>query len=62
MGIGNWALGIGHWCQLNIKPIVRQGFKPLPQRRHSSQRGLKNSLVLFERTLAIRQGIHSLAD
>ncbi|WP_341740293.1 hypothetical protein [Microcoleus sp. CAWBG640] len=20
-----------NWCQLNVQPIVRQGFKPLPQ-------------------------------
>jgi hypothetical protein len=51
---------------LSLKPIVRQGFKPLLMERKSSQRGLKkrifNSLVLFERTFAMRQGIDSLAD
>ncbi|MEZ2224830.1 type II toxin-antitoxin system VapB family antitoxin [Microcoleus sp.] len=24
-------LALNHWCQLKVKPIVRQGLKPLPQ-------------------------------
>jgi len=25
------AGSLAHWCQLKVKPIVRQGLKPLPQ-------------------------------
>ncbi|PHX53224.1 hypothetical protein CP500_022645 [Tychonema bourrellyi FEM_GT703] len=43
-----------------VKPIVRQGLKPLSQ----SESPLKRTEELIsplERTFAIRQGIHSLA-
>ena len=49
---------------LKVKPAfrqVRQGLKPLPQ----STSPLKRTDELFsplQRTLALRQGIHSLAD
>ncbi|TAF65483.1 MAG: hypothetical protein EAZ59_16265 [Oscillatoriales cyanobacterium] len=60
LGIGNWALGIGH--QQPGRTNSPTGVETPASKRKSSQRGLKNSLVLFERTFAIRQGIDSLAD
>jgi hypothetical protein len=42
-----------------VKPAGKAGVETPASKLKSSQRGLKNSLVLFERTLAIRQGIDS---
>jgi hypothetical protein len=33
--------GRGHWCQLNAKPLVRQGLKPLSQRSSPRSRTKK---------------------
>jgi outer membrane protein insertion porin family len=49
-----------HRCQLELKPLVRQGFKPLPQ----SESPLKRTEELIsplKRTSAISQGLKSLA-
>ena len=35
-----------HWCQLKVKPLVRQGFKPLPHSESPLKR-THDSLVLF---------------
>jgi hypothetical protein len=33
IGDGAWGMGHGqaHWCQVNVKPIVRQGMNSLSQ-------------------------------
>jgi outer membrane protein insertion porin family len=59
-----------HRCQLELKPLVRQGFKPLPQSESPLKRTeelispLKRTEELIsplERTSAISQGLKSLA-
>ncbi|TAG93606.1 MAG: hypothetical protein EAZ09_13835 [Oscillatoriales cyanobacterium] len=51
--------------QLKVQSIVRQGLKPLPQSESPLKRTEEKNFQLIsplERTFAIRQGIHSLAD
>ncbi|TAF03378.1 MAG: hypothetical protein EAZ78_12505 [Oscillatoriales cyanobacterium] len=78
-GMGNRELGMGHWewaigvnlscqpapCSLVI-PRVRQGLKPLSNRRQSSQRGRQELKILLfsprSRTFALRQGFQPLPD
>jgi hypothetical protein len=45
-----------------VIPVSPAGVETPASKLKSSQRGLMSSSVLFERTLAMRQGIDSLAD
>src|SRR4028118_331260 len=54
-----------HWCQLSVKPVVRQGLKPLPNSESPLKRTNELKSVFLsplKRTFALRQGIHSLSD
>jgi hypothetical protein len=48
------------WCQLKVKPPVRQGLKPLPHSPSPLKRTNEFNSPL-ERTLAISRGLKSLA-
>jgi hypothetical protein len=47
-------LGNGHWCQQPGKTHNPARVETPASKLKSSQRGLQNSLVLFKRTLVIR--------